>query len=391
MNENEISELEANIETTIAAAHAVFASQNSNVVCELLVNSQATVDFVDGYFDFGRRFDNYEVTLSASMGIYSKIAPNLEDIREEICRVLNDVHQVNGESVSRVRIKIDQQSISDWRKQTGLLHDGQMNYTQAEAGALWGQGLRMFISHASKQKGNASELGDLLENEGMSVFIAHEDIHPTWEWQREIEKALSTMDAFVALLTEEFKLSDWCSQELGFAVARPVPIFPVKMGADPYGFIGKFQALSADIHEVKRVIKHQFVDHPKMPATKLSKFSKFTNDIKSSRNFEESNGLSHRLPEFDVVSVEQADKLAETINGNDQVRDSWGFNRKRESNGNLNIAEHLTRMTGIEYVLNEDRDTRHEWLVRRTELSETTTSREQTPEDDEDDLEDLPW
>ncbi len=337
MNGNEPSQLEANIEATIAAAHVVFSSQNSNAICELLVNSHATIDFADGYVDFGHWVNNYEVTLATSIVLYSRIAPVLNDTREMIRRVLNDVHQANGEHVSNVKIKIDQQNITDWRKQTGLLHDGQMNYAQAEADSLWGQGLRIFISHASEQKEKASALGGLLENEGMSVFIAHEDIHPTREWQREIEKALSSMDAFVALLTEEFKLSDWCSQELGFAVARSVPTFPVKMGADPYGFIGKFQALGACFLEVKREVKLHFIDHPKMLATKLAKFSKFTRDVERSRNFEESNDLACRLPEFDAVSDEQADKLAEAVNRNAQVRDSWGFNLKRESNGNLNI------------------------------------------------------
>ncbi len=122
MNEKETSELEANIEVTIAATHAVFASQDNNPVCQLLVNSLPTVNFIEGVHDFGRWVNHFEVTLSAPLEFYTNLAHNLKDIRAAICSVLNDVHQVNDEIVADVRIKIDPQTISDWRKQTGLLN-----------------------------------------------------------------------------------------------------------------------------------------------------------------------------------------------------------------------------------------------------------------------------
>jgi len=54
------------------------------------------------------------------------------------------------------------------------------------------------------------------------------------------------MDAFVALLTEEFHDSDWTDQEVGFALGRTVPVIAVKLDMDSYGFIGKFQAVSCE-------------------------------------------------------------------------------------------------------------------------------------------------
>ena len=256
---------------------------------------------------------------------------------------------------------------------------------------MWAKGLRIFISRSSEQKDDASRIGDFLEEQGMSVFVAHEDIHPTREWQREIEKALRTMDGFVALLTEDFKSSNWCSQELGFAVARAVPIFPVKMSKDPYGFIGKIQALSPKKRVVSKEIEDQFSDHPRMPGTRSAKFEIFIEDVEKSASFQESIRLSRRLTRFDRVTVELGDKLAEAVNGNVEAYGSWGFNLRRDENNHLNVAEHLTRLTGTEYVLNEDRDTRHEWLVRRREQSETNPSSEHPAGDDGDDLEDLPW
>src|SRR5690606_17271888 len=74
-------------------------------------------------------------------------------------------------------------------------------------------------------------------------FVAHNDIEPTREWQDEIESALSTMDAMVAVLVPGFPESKWTDQEVGVAIGRRVPIGPLKAGRDPYGLIGKYQAL----------------------------------------------------------------------------------------------------------------------------------------------------
>lgn len=103
---------------------------------------------------------------------------------------------------------------------------------------------RLFISHLSKDKDKAIRLRDTLATYGISSFVAHEDIHPTLEWQHEIERALFCMDAFLAVHTVGYALSSWTQQESGFAFARGVKIISLKMGEDPTGFLSKRQALS---------------------------------------------------------------------------------------------------------------------------------------------------
>jgi hypothetical protein len=102
---------------------------------------------------------------------------------------------------------------------------------------------RLFISHIAKDKDKAMRLKDCLEPYAISAFVAHEDIHPTLEWQSEIERALHAMDAFLAIHTPGFRDSFWTQQEIGFAVGRGVKIISLKMGEDPTGFISKHQAL----------------------------------------------------------------------------------------------------------------------------------------------------
>src|SRR5262249_54560409 len=75
------------------------------------------------------------------------------------------------------------------------------------------------------------------------AFVAHEDIEPSLEWQDVIEEALKTCGAMVAWLTPDFPTSDWTDQEIGYCLARETLVIPVRVGLDPYGFVGKYQGL----------------------------------------------------------------------------------------------------------------------------------------------------
>ena len=102
---------------------------------------------------------------------------------------------------------------------------------------------RLFISHITKDKGIATRLKEGLAKYGISGFVAHQDIHPTLAWQDQIERALQTMDALIAVHTVGFSASIWTQQEIGYALGRGVKVISFKMGEDPTGFIGKHQAL----------------------------------------------------------------------------------------------------------------------------------------------------
>jgi hypothetical protein len=91
--------------------------------------------------------------------------------------------------------------------------------------AFWRKGMfRLFISHLAVHKKWASELQEALLQFGICGFVAHSDIEPTTEWQDQIETALSTCDALVALLHDKFHESKWTDQEVEFAMGRGVPV-----------------------------------------------------------------------------------------------------------------------------------------------------------------------
>ena len=139
--------------------------------------------------------------------------------------------------------------------------------------------LKLFISHTSRYKNRAIQIAEELKEYGISCFVAHESIQPTQQWQDVIEYALRTADAMAVMLTQGFSSSKWTEQEVGVIFGRKKLIIPIKYGVNPYGFIGKYQALNAKNLSVKQTVSRLFkilVSHPstaeKMALTLVSLF-----------------------------------------------------------------------------------------------------------------------
>lgn len=133
---------------------------------------------------------------------------------------------------------------------------------------IWTSGaFRLFISHTTAHRKRAASIAESAKRVGMHGFVAHDTIEPTTEWLKVIESALMSCDAMCAIVTPDFAESRWCDQEVGFALARGVPVLALSLGADPHGFMSRFQAIKAatgtlaayaDVHGIVRGL----VQHP---------------------------------------------------------------------------------------------------------------------------------
>jgi hypothetical protein len=205
-------------------------------------------------------------------------------------------------------------------------------------------GYRLFLSHKAEVKKEAARLKRKLTLFGVSGFVAHEDIHPTKEWQNEIENALFSMDAFVALMTEGFHDSFWTDQEVGVAFGRGVPIICIRLGKDPYGFIGKFQALTCSWDDAAKDIAKILIKHDRM-------LNAYIKAISTCDSFDNGNTLAEILPLIDNLSDQQAKLLVSAFNENVQVRESFGFNGKRPFSYGNGLPFYLNRLTGKVYEI----------------------------------------
>lgn len=183
---------------------------------------------------------------------------------------------------------------------------------------------RLFISHLSSEKALAAQLQEALLTYEISGFVAHNDIEPTLEWQTQIETALATADSLVALLHPAFHASSWTDQEIGFAMGRRLPVFAVRFGQDPYGFIGRFQgfvgggktpaALASELFDAYRKNKQS---QKRMGEVLLNLFEDSSSFIAAKANI----GYLEHLEVWDSSFVPRLEAAAEA---NSQISGSWG-------------------------------------------------------------------
>ena len=211
---------------------------------------------------------------------------------------------------------------------------------------LWGKGsLRVFISHISKYKKDAMAIKEELGTFGFASFVAHNDIQPSEEWQKEIERALDSMHFLIALLTEGFQNSDWTDQEIGFALARKVQVLPVDRGLIPYGFIGRYQALSwpgSDAFPVARRILEMAL---KKDDLKPFAISALIDAVLRADSEAQANRLSNILPRIDSLTFDQAEGFAHAYNSNVQANSAVHFRDR--------VSREIDRMTNNTYEVDD--------------------------------------
>lgn len=199
----------------------------------------------------------------------------------------------------------------------------------AQEPAFWSSNeARIFLSHLASMKVEVLELRDELAKYGITAFLAHEDIEPTKDWQTEIESALSTMDGLIAFLAPGFKESNWCDQEVGVAIGRQLPIISVRLGLDPYGFIGKYQALQG-IGKDKSILAKELFEILFVSSTIGPKITgALVQQLANSFSFDESKRLINLINKSSYLNSKHVAAMKKAAKNNSQVFSSWGVPEK---------------------------------------------------------------
>lgn len=214
---------------------------------EIIVNCRIRLKTEWNYEGWGDgQVCGHALFLELPESLYSGVIRNTETLSERIKNDFNQIKREQNEYIEKVFIELEDAYRENWREKSGLLRKQRPKKVLSleSLKSTWEPDqFRLFLSHKAEHKTEAGYLKTWLGKLGISAFVAHEDIQPTKEWQEEIENALVSMEALVALLSEDFHDSNWTDQEIGVAIGRGVPIIPIRLGLDPYGFIGKYQAV----------------------------------------------------------------------------------------------------------------------------------------------------
>lgn len=186
--------------------------------------------------------------------------------------------------------------------------------------------LLAFISYSYKDRKLAGLIKSGLEAFGFNIFLAHEDITPSTEWQDTILRKLKASHIFLPLITKNFRLSAWTDQEVGAAVILRKCIVPLKVGNNPYGFMGKFQAQTIGSRSEQSIEKYCW-----SIVRSLFENKRFEDEIKGalierfadSRSYAESARVAGYLGKAKHLTAEQLDKIVAGATENRQIYDGY--------------------------------------------------------------------
>jgi hypothetical protein len=205
------------------------------------------------------------------------------------------------------------------------------------------------VSHSAKQRDEVGDLKRELRILGIDAFVAHDDINPTDEWRDVIELALRTCEAMTAYLTSDFHPSRWADQEIGAGLARSILIIPIRKGETPYGFMGKYQALSGANKQAPRLADDLYdilANHPltaaRMVAARTSaEVARFVD----SGSYNEARANLRRLLDLPVDgwTPELLDRIAKAGDSNAQLDAQWNWGSTTVADEARTLAERISK------------------------------------------------
>jgi len=244
-------------------------------------------------------------------------------LENQLDKDFNAVAKTANEFIDGVSIEIFDETNSICRK---AIPPSKLPHIDPEQVKIWKPGyIRLFISHRDKYKREASQVAELLEEHGISCFVAHDSIEPLSKWRDEIWNGLFTMEVFLAFLTDDFSDSKWTDQEIGIALGRGIPTISLKLQNKlPYGFIYDDQAIKGNFENLKEVsdlifetISEKIDSKDRMKEAAIESFS-------TSISFDETITRFNRLKKFSTFSEDQINRIISAYHSNDQLH-NCGF------------------------------------------------------------------
>jgi hypothetical protein len=187
-----------------------------------------------------------------------------------------------------------------------------------------GRYFRLFISHTSAHKQQVGLLSSALLTHGISGFVAHDSISPTEQWQDVIVSALRQCEALAAYLTSDFPQSYWTDQEVGVAVARDLLVLPLAVDINPYGFIGRIQAMPASGVEPRMLADRIAAALRVNPRTKVAMAEAVAERFVQAYSYDNARDEFAKVQQVpgDAWTPDLAAKLRQAVLENSQLRDA---------------------------------------------------------------------
>ncbi|GGP00038.1 toll/interleukin-1 receptor domain-containing protein [Actinomyces gaoshouyii] len=212
-----------------------------------------------------------------------------------------------------------------------------------------GRGLRLFFSHLSRSHGFVESVSTILEDFRIEVLIAHRDIRPSHDWQAFLASGLDQCDGLVAFVEAGFRESEWCDQEVGWALGRHRPILSLfREQTVPYGLAGRIQGQSYEGDTPSTVAAKIISWAGEEDSLRSRLLESLVQTLETSPNFDTTREVVKLLRELPAttLSTDLVDRLLAAATSNPQVEKAVVPRRAGTRYPTVSFSTWLAEFTG---------------------------------------------
>lgn len=194
--------------------------------------------------------------------------------------------------------------------------------------------VRVFISHTYANRHLVGQVKTYLEGSyGCAAFVAHDDIVPSRQWREAIRAALNAADLLAAIVFDGFHESQWCDQEVGWALGRGIPIVPFRpsgfdRAAAKDGFIEEHQDASLDANstggdDARWIADRIFQSLGRHPSTRSLEVAAAVEALVTARNYDSTRRFWKIIQASPTgLGSDELRRLEYAVTSNSQVYDA---------------------------------------------------------------------
>lgn len=327
---------------------AEYRLSEEHELLEIVSASKVYVNISAAFDEWNGGMDGHDVKLFLPEGVIKKIS--LKNQEKITSRILDDIRICAGkfdrEYINQVLIEIEDEGDPEYQQAAYLSQKPLVNPDSLD---IWKPNcIRVFISHRDTFKAEAQELSDYLLDYGVSAFVAHSSIEPMEKWQKVILQGLESMEIMLAFVTKDFHDSHWTNQEIGYALARDVPIISLKLdNQDPKGFIYETQAIKGTLGSVSAYLPMLYKVLSKKLGNKSRMQSSLLEAFVQSPNWDQARSRFEIMREYVTeLSDDEVDRIINAFSFNKALYDAIYL-----TNDYKRLQKYLNAATGKNYLV----------------------------------------
>ena len=181
--------------------------------------------------------------------------------------------------------------------------------------------VRVVVCCSAKDMDYGIQIKEMLATFEMGSFVAHDGVDLPEKVIKRLINGLDKLDVFIPVLSDNFKHSDYCSQELGAAYFKNILIIPLSLdGTVPYGFISGYRSPRVDksniyLDYILKLVSDYF------PSANI--YGKLTAMLKKAPDFSSVEYVMRNLkPHFDELGDEEVNNVVESSIENSYIHAS---------------------------------------------------------------------